>query len=269
VSKKKQSGKKARTNAAKKTRVKKSAGPPRRKRDTGTVIVKGPESIHMFDLGIITDFAKATVFRNYQIRQADIEFCSSLQKLLAASKPSKSWITEFPDQKLYRVCSPHRNPLDTAGTFGAGGRCNFGMAQRCEEFPGLIATFGLYASMDERTASIEAASGIRVSNDITFEVAKKDGSALRLIDYDGVVGFLDGLHLGLARIVAEAPYNAEWSLQKNPKPSQVMGEWLRSGLKAEADGLFFSSTKNPNGKNVLIFATSANDLEVSYTVIQL
>jgi hypothetical protein len=269
VAKKKRSGKKAGTGVSKKVSAKKSAVSTRGKAKSGTVIVTGPGSIHMFDLGIITDFAKATTFRNFQIRQADIEFCTSLQKLLAASKPSASWIIEFADQRLYRVCSPHRNPLDTAATFGAGGRCNFGMAQRCEEFPKLIASYGLYASMDARTASIEAASGISASSDITLEIIKMDRSAFRLIDYDGVVEFFEEVHKGLARIVAEAPYNAEWSLQKNPKPSQVIGEWLRSGLKTEADGLFFSSTKNPIGKNVLIFATSANSLEASYTASQI
>ncbi|MDQ3233413.1 MAG: RES family NAD+ phosphorylase [Pseudobdellovibrionaceae bacterium] len=269
MAKKKQSGQKAKAKTAKKTSAKKSTRSTGSDRDAGTVIVTGLGSIHMFDLGILTNFARAAAFRNYQVRQADIDFCTALQQLLAASKPSASWITRFPNQKLYRVCSPLRNPLDTAGTFGAGGRCNFGMAQRCPEFQGLKASYGLYASMDARTASIEAASGVTVSNDIIYKISKQDGSPFKLIDYDGVVAFFEGVQTGSAQIVAEAPYYAEWSLQKNPKPSQVLGEWLRRELATDADGLFFSSTKNPAGKNVLIFAANATSLEADYTAIRI
>lgn len=124
-------------------------------------------------------------------------------------------------------------------------------------------SYGVYASLDRQTALIEAGSdgiGVR-ANDVVYEVSRAKSDSLSLIDYDEAIQFLEGCASGLSQMVAETPYHAEWKLQKHPKPSQIVGEWLRLGLGGKADGLMFTSTKNPRGKNVLLFATSSTELD--------
>lgn len=256
--------KKTKSKSPKKT-TKKKTTKRRPHPERGNVVVQGPSSVHIFNLEFTLDLAKAAVFKDYLEKQADISFCLSLKKILEKNIPASSWIRLHENPALFRVCAPNRNPLDTSATFGAGGRCNYGMSQRCNEFP-IRASYGLYASLDAQTAAIEAASGIRGGHDTVWQIKAKQARPLKLIDYDGVVSFLDSpLPMGLTRIIAETPLYADWSLQHHPKASQVVGEWLRGTLAEHADGLVFTSTKNPTGKNVFLFAASGNSLETDYS----
>lgn len=228
---------------------------------TRTVVVTGPDSVHVFDAGWTLALASAAALRDHQIRQADIQFCTSLEKILLKGPPGPSWVKKFHRPTIYRICWKGQNPLDTAATFGAGGRCNLGMAQRCKEMPSLRASYGLYASLERQTALIEVGSALKLSaSEVLHEITLTSGITLKLIDYDDAVQFLESAAGGLSRMVAETPFYSEWALQKHPKPSQIIGEWLRRGLMEQADGLVFTSTKNARGKNIFLFAEDATSL---------
>lgn len=225
------------------------------------VHVKGPASHHVFIAPAITDIASLVANRDFHQRASDITFCDSLSKILSKNPPGASWLRSMEHAAFFRICPAGRDPLDAEATFAAGGRANFGMAQKCKELPSFSPTFGLYASVDRSTAEKEVTSaGIPLgANDALFKISPPAPGKVKLIDYDAAVAFLESAAFGISRIVAETPYYAEWALQKFPKPSQVVGEWLRKGLAA--DGLIFGSTKNPSGKNVLLFSKDASGLK--------
>src|SRR4051812_31485102 len=91
----------------------------------------------------LKNLEQTLINRDHFQRLADIDVCRSLLELLAdPNKPGTSFVKQCPVSQLFRLtASP--DPLDAAATFGNGGRVNLGLAQQCQEFKDLKASYGV------------------------------------------------------------------------------------------------------------------------------
>jgi hypothetical protein len=234
------------------------------------IVIEGPKSVMTFASAAgLKKLEETLIFRQYHQKTSDIAFCKVLETIFSKSgPPSDSFVNSENIRTLFRITTS-LDPLEAAVTLGNGGRVNIGFSQLCEEMPNVKASYGIYVAFDKATAIAEVGSaGLPFGpGDHFYEIIPKAPDKLRFIDFDAAVMFLGQMINGvsLAATVQESPAAACWGLQKWPKPSQIVAEWLRSGLAAKSDGICYSSAKNPSSKNVFLFAENASSLHKKFT----
>ncbi len=212
----------------------------------------------------ISNLEKSLIFREHYIKQSDIQICVALESMLTSSAPGPSYIKDISNSRIYRITC-NSNPLDAGLTFANGGRVNVGISQCCSEMPNLRASYGVYVALEKETALAEVGStGLPFARgDLFYEITLQKSGVLKVIDFDSVVSFigrsLSGVNLMAA--IQDSPAAALWCLQKWPKPSQIVAEWLRVHLSSKSDGIMYRSTKNPNGYNIFLFSDGPASLK--------
>lgn len=235
--------------------TKKGKSGPKQHRDK-TVLVSSKGTAHVFDTGGVALLERLALGRAAIARASDLSLAIRLDKVLKKTNVSLEWIRLI-SCSVFRIVEGTQDPLEMKYTLGAGGRVHVGFSQIISELPHIRAIEGLYASLDKITATTEYRSGgiPHTKNSKIYEL-KNTNSTLRLIDFDSAVAFLATLiqDINLIATIAEIPTSAVWKYQKVPKASQIVGNWLINNLAIahNCDGLVFSSTKNPSGKNIFI-----------------
>ena len=223
---------------------------------TKTVLVSSKGVAHVFDSHDVSLLERLALGRTALSRASDLGLAISVDTLLKKTSASPSWIKPS-SGSVFRIVEGIQDPLEMKYTLGAGGRVNVGFSQVTSELPHIRAIEGLYGSLDKITAIAEYDSGgiPHTENSKIYEL-KNTNLTLTLIDFDSAVAFLATRmqDRNLTASIAEIPTSAMWKYQKVPKASQIIGNWLINKLaKAhKCDGLVFSSTKNPSGKNIFI-----------------
>lgn len=157
----------------------------------------------------------------------------------------------------YRIVSGDYNPLSTAGALACGGRFNIGAAQVIPSLEEFNQQSALYLSCEIETAKKEYnITGLPFSvHDKFYEI--KSRSKLVVFDLNLVLDDLDkkmtSFHRPLSEIIHDIPMVKAWKYQKNPLLSQILGSWLRMKSKNRVQGIIWSSVRNPNGKNCVLF----------------
>jgi hypothetical protein len=237
-------------------------------------VIEGPKSVMAFATAAgLKNLETALLIAANNQKLSDLEVCEALLKILNESNPpGASFVKTTAARKLYRITTA-KDPLDASLTFGNGGRANLGTCQRCEELPHIKASYGVYVAMDKATAIAEVGgAGLPFGlGDRLYEVTPIGPEELRFIDFDDAVMFLEQMINGvsLAGVVHQSPAAASWGMQKWPKPSQIVAEWLRQGLSSAADGIAYRSTKNPASKNAFLFADSAGSLRTKFSAAEI
>lgn len=156
------------------------------------------------------------------------------QEAVATISLDTSFLKEFEQLESYRICFGGLNPLSIAGSLACGGRFNIGGAQKSEQFA------------HEMTACIYAASTLDCAKAETGPHRNAEIYELTLLhkvklwDVQGLISTLDNAD-SLISAIEKSPFNMQWSLQKFPTPSQILGAALR---KIGGDGILYPSTKH-------------------------
>lgn len=237
----------------KKTKSKPSNVKARKK----TVLLSEDGVSHVFDVEHIQLLEQLALGRVALATAADLRLGKAVESVLGKIIPDRKWISSELIH-AYRVVEDGVDPLNSKATLGAGGRVNLGFSQLHHEFSSWRAMEGVYASLEKITAITEYLSdGLSMTKSSkTYELKAKKKS-VQLVNFDMAVAEI-AKHLpdiNLLAVVAEIPFAAVWKYQKHPKVSQLIGNWLSSSFKNQSisfDGIIFSSTKNPSGKNIFI-----------------
>jgi hypothetical protein len=219
-------------------------------------IIATKTAIHGFDNGEILVLQQSLLIAKAFEQNASREFSHNFLQILSKSVPTYS--TQTFTNPAYRIVPPGKQnlALDDKGTFAAGGRVNIGMKQQDPLFTGPIsyAYGGIYCSKEASTAQREFESVAPGA----FDLAELNHatSKFTLIDFDAVVRDFDLLLFpeSLSARINSAPFHGSWKFQPFPLASQILGNWLRLHAGEKADGLFFRSTKDPQGTNFFIFS---------------
>lgn len=124
--------------------------------------------------------------------------------------------------------------MSIAGSLACGGRFNIGGAQKSEQFP------------HDMTACIYTASSIDCAKAETGPHRNAEIYELNLVkpvklwDVKGLISSLESAD-SLISAIEKSPFNMQWSLQKFPTPSHILGAVLR---KIGGDGILYPSTKH-------------------------
>lgn len=227
------------------------------------VLIESKFGYHFFDSDGMQNHQQSILFQSF------IENQGKISRSLEILKKTKS--LSFPleyatfNNKLFRVVPPkNTTPLNTAATFGAGGRLNIGMAQMHQDFPSLKASHGLYCSLDIKTAIKEYNSPIPAKKWQEIEI-EADKESIKLINLDALVLALEEvLDELLYDEYQQTPFEARWALQKFPLPPQIIAEIARNQADKNTDGFYFKSTKG-EGTNCFVFDPSSYQIIKSTT----
>jgi hypothetical protein len=193
-----------------------------------------------------------------RIMELGSQFDKQLQKL----KPRQSWQRKLDATHFFRVVDGNYSPISISGTLASGGRFNVGGAQARPEFPQLKKAAGLYVSTTIELAQAEYdAPGIPGFGARRFRLADKR-KTIRVFDLDKVVQWLHSkitiFPKPLTDVIGD-PMAGSWEFVKYPRPSQILGHWLRKTKNAE--GIIWRSVHHSNGENVFLFFKDEREVE--------
>lgn len=233
---------------------------PRAKAKRKRLVIKTPQSAHVFESGALETIASLIA----AARGAEVVLRSEIGRLaafysqrLTATAVDDKWLKPLESTKFYRIVFGKFDPLDVAGTLSCGGRLNVGGAQDSDDYgaTGRMKA-GLYMALSPKTAIAEAGLPAEAKPRI-YEIELIDPTAPLVFDLDLVAADLETLTPlpnGVRVTLLETPTAARWSLVKVPCVSQLIGQWLRGSGKAA--GILYPSVRDPGGQNVFVFLDS-------------
>lgn len=189
------------------------------------------------------DLIESTAFYNF-LRNESIQF----------SEYEISW-----SGPLFRVTTGSYHPLSVAGSLAYGGRYNVGGAQVTAfgDLSGLPAAAVLYFGGNKQTALTEAD---------TQRPVLYQAKPVRALSLWNINRLIENLNWASVKTQIEAvPWAANWSLQKCPKVSQILGAHLRS---LGGDGFYCQSVKVPEGVVVGVFAADDLSAQAMFSIEQ-
>ncbi len=163
-------------------------------------------------------------------------------------------------EPVYRLMYGGASPLSTAGSLGAGGRFNSGMAQMSAQFPQLRAEACLYTSSTLECCYSEAQPPY--GNPQEYQLTPD--RVFLLWDLKKVLRhYADPT---LEQRIQNSPLDATWSHQKVPMTSQLLAFELR---QLGGDGIILPSTKCTQDLNIAFFFQSDNACERAFHCVKL
>lgn len=165
---------------------------------------------------------------------------------------------------FYRAVFGDWDPLGTVGSFSCGGRYHVGTAQSSDDsaYKNLAQKCaGLYVSLDVKTSEAEMQLSARTPPNVAkmYNLQLSRKNRVSLLNCNQLTKHLDlcltGLSSPLSEEINRHPLASAWEYVKVPKPSQIIGQWLRSN--ASVDGLVFDSTRH-DGRNCFLFSDNAH-----------
>ncbi|MEN0059521.1 MAG: RES family NAD+ phosphorylase [Bdellovibrio sp.] len=183
------------------------------------------------------DFEKVaeSILQKFKIdNQLQLAQSLKFQEAVASISLDTNFLKDFESIESYRICFNGLSPLSIAGSLACGGRFNIGGAQKIEQFPYEM-TACIYAASNIDCAKAE--TGPHKNAEIYELVSLRP---IKLWDVKALLSSLENSE-GFVTAVEKSPFNMQWSLQKFPTPSQILGATLR---KVGGDGILYPSTKH-------------------------
>lgn len=192
---------------------------------------------HIDDFDGFEKFADSILQKFKTDNQLQLAQSLKFQEAVSTISLDTSFLKSYDQLESYRICFNGLEPLSIAGSLACGGRFNIGGAQKSEHFDHDM-TACIYVASNIECAKAE--TGLHKNPEI-YEFA-----LLRPVQLWDVRSLLIALENSESLIAAvdKSPFNMQWSLQKFPTPSQILGAALR---KIGGDGILYPSTKQEGG----------------------
>ncbi|HRK08748.1 MAG TPA: RES family NAD+ phosphorylase [Pseudobdellovibrionaceae bacterium] len=159
------------------------------------------------------------------------------QEAIRAVSLDARYLTSYSELEVYRICFDGLSPLSIAGSLACGGRFNVGGSQISTHFAYDMAAC-IYVASSINCAKAETGPH-RNSEIYQLSLLK----SVKLWDVKSLLSAQENCEYLIAAI-DKSPFNTQWSLQKFPTPSQILGSALRA---VGGDGILYPSTKCKGG----------------------
>ncbi len=199
-------------------------------------------------------FAKSILHKFATDNQLQLAQSLKFQEAVGGISLDMSFLKSYDRLESYRICFDGLEPLSIVGSFGCGGRFNVGASQKSEHFQHEMAAC-IYAASSIDCAKAETGPH---QNPEIYELSLL--KPIKLWDVKALFSSLDNSE-SLISSIEKSPFNMQWSLQKFPTPSQILGSALR---KIGGDGILYPSTKFSEGTVFGFFVKDGAEAEARF-----
>jgi hypothetical protein len=192
---------------------------------------------HIDDFEGFEKFAESILQKFKTDNQLQLAQSLKFQEAVSAISLDATFLKTYDQLESYRICFNGLEPLSIAGNLACGGRFNIGGAQKSEHFDHEMAAC-IYVASSIECAKAETGPH---RNPEVYELSLL--KSVKLWDVRSLLIALENSE-SLIAAIDKSPFNMQWSLQKFPTPSQILGSALR---KIGGDGILYPSTKHEGG----------------------